>query len=133
MEYKKGEKEFRLFLDLIQGPSLIISLVAVVALVFSAGFLKLGHGSFYIMGIAEIIGLIVAGFFIATRSLDIKMAVSAGFFTGLMIGISVALFKLLWYHRMWALFNLVIEPFATALLGLVLYWITAKIYFRKKT
>ncbi len=39
------------------------------------------------------------------------------FLAGLSLGILIAIFKLIWFHEYWTIFNLIIEPMVLALLG----------------
>ena len=45
------------------------------------------------------------------------------FMAGLIIGLAIAVYKILAYYQLWTLFNLLAEPIRTALFGLLVIWI----------
>lgn len=45
------------------------------------------------------------------------------FFTGVIIGLAVAVYKVFAYYELWTLFNLLSEPIRTALFGLLVAWV----------
>src|SRR3989338_4909146 len=45
------------------------------------------------------------------------------FMAGLIIGLAIAVYKILVYYQLWTLFNLLAEPIRTALFGLLVIWI----------
>lgn len=131
MELKQGEKEFGLLLELTRRPSLIISVASVMLLLASYKFVG-GLNIFIIVALFEILAMFIAGWIAASKSLNFKMAVSAGAFTGFMIGMTIAFFKLLFFRQSWALINLIAEPIITAGVSAAVYVIPAKIIFKKK-
>lgn len=45
------------------------------------------------------------------------------FMAGIILGLSIAVYKIIAYRELWALFNLLAEPIRTALFGLLVAWV----------
>ena len=51
----------------------------------------------------------------------------AAFLTGLLIAAPVAIYKVIAYHELWAVFNLLAEPIRASLFGLLLSWLLIQV------
>jgi|GEM_PF-1584487 len=49
------------------------------------------------------------------------------FIAGIIAGFLIALYKILAYHEIWVVFNLIAEPLRTALFGLLIVWFVARV------
>ncbi len=70
---------------------------------------------YYYSWVVELIALI----YFAWQVSKLRMSSSGkiGFLAGFILGLIVAIFRLIWYHKLWTIFNLVTEPIIIALIG----------------
>jgi len=125
---RQNRERYELFLGLTRGPSLIIPVSAILLLLLSYRFLNLDQiTAFIAIGVYEFIALLIAGLIVSRKINDRKVLTSAGAFTGLLTGVTIGFFKLLWYHKFWTVINLIAEPAVTAVLGFIAYVVVANI------
>lgn len=60
-----------------------------------------------------------------------QQILSAAVLGGLVGGVILALFQLFWYHDLWTVFNLIGQPLLLAAEGLVISWLTYRLFFAK--
>jgi hypothetical protein len=54
-------------------------------------------------------------------------AAKVGLLAGFILGFILAIFKLVWYYKLWTAFNLITEPVTTAILGFLVSGVTGRI------
>lgn len=60
-----------------------------------------------------------------------QQVLSAAVLGGLVGGVILALFQLFWYHDLWTIFNLIGQPLLLAAEGLIVSWLTYKLFLEK--
>ena len=60
-----------------------------------------------------------------------KQILAAAVLAGLVTGMILALFQLFWYFELWTFFNLIGQPLLLAAEGLIISWLTYRLFFEK--
>ncbi len=87
-------------------------------------------GLISLVRVASFVYLTVTAFknYQATR----RQALTAAVLGGLVAGVLLAVFQLLWYFELWTFFNLIGQPLLLAAAGLVISWIIARLFFKNR-
>jgi len=110
-----GGKNFDYYLGVIILPIIVVAVAEIVMTIYGV--------SYYFFWAIDIASFIYVAWAIYLRRRDtLAEAGTAAVMTGVMIGLIAAIFKLIYFHKLYLIFNLIAEPVRTGLLGLVLAW-----------
>ena len=111
-----GGKNFDYYLGVIILPIIVVVVAEIFLIIYEA--------SIYFFWIINIISFVYIAWAIYLRRKDsFTEAGTAAVMMGVIIGFLVAVFKLIYFHKVYLIFNLIAEPVRTGLLGLVIVWL----------
>jgi len=111
-----GGKNFDYYLGIIILPILLIIVAEIIMTIFEVPR--------YFFWTIDVVSFIYVSWAIYLKRKDtFAEAGTAAAMMGIAIGLTMAIFKLIYFHKVYLIFNLIAEPIRTGLLGLVLVWL----------
>jgi hypothetical protein len=111
-----GGKNFDYYLGIIILPIIVVMAAEIVMIIYNV--------SLYFFWAIDVVSFIYVAWAIYLRRHDtFTEAGTASVMMGILIGLFIAIFKLIYFHKVYLIFNLIAEPVRTGLLGLVLAWL----------
>ncbi|MFH1598563.1 MAG: hypothetical protein ABIB97_05910 [Patescibacteria group bacterium] len=111
-----GGKNFDYYLGIILLPIIVVTIAEAVMIVFEV--------KVYFFWIINVVSFIYVGWAIYLRRRDsFTEAGTAAAMMGVLIGLLIAIFKIIYFRKVYLIFNLIAEPVRTGILGLVVVWL----------
>lgn len=85
---------------------------------------------FYGWMIKVVISVLASVALFMRRRVSLASAAVAGATAGLFMGLLTAIVEVAWYRQLWTVFNLIAEPLASGLIGLVAGWLAGIVVIR---
>jgi len=121
---------FQIFLQTLLAGAVVIIGLYLLDIYELSGSLFFFDVLYYVLA-WEVVVFAYAGFRIARQSGSYRLAARNGAIIGFFLGVIIAIFKILWFYKLWTVFNLLTEPIEYLLLGLIVSGLVASLVPKK--
>jgi len=111
-----GGKNFDYYLGIIILPILVISIAEIVMVIYEVPI-------YFFWAINIITFLYIAWAIYLRRHDSFTEAGTAAVMLGVVVGLFLAIFRIIYFHKVYLVFNLIAEPIRTGILGLAIVWL----------
>lgn len=111
-----GGKNFDYYLGIIILPILVITIAEIIMVIYEIPI--------YFFWTINVISFFYIAWAIYLRRHDsFTEAGTAAVMLGVVVGLFLAIFRIIYFHKVYLLFNLIAEPIRTGILGLAVVWL----------
>jgi len=111
-----GGKDFNYYLGIIVLPVIVVVIAEIILNIFAVPV--------YFFWLIDIVSFIYVGWAVYWKRKDsFREAGTAAVMMGVLIGLLMAVFRLIYFHKLYLIFNLIAEPIRSGLLGLLVVWL----------